>query len=210
MQASQASRIHVAVTALAVLITFVAVPAFAKGPAGIVLYCQWEKEVYLLLAEDTGATRGWSAFGGWNRPGETQVETAARETAEETRGYFDYVRLKEQISKQQPVQSGGFSMYFAEVPFVPAQRIANNPIGENEGDMAERGLYAWIPFKELEIILGKAHLAAPDLKINPLYLPRGSRSDSFWGVWVANMREAMKKGAFPWSTAAELSSREGS
>jgi len=192
----RAPAISTVVIALTLLIGF---PASAEGPAGIVLYCRWKESVYLLLADDHKGERGWSAFGGWADPGETRRATAARETEEETRGYFTRAWLGEQISGQKPVHSYGYSMYFVEVPFVPAQRVTNHPIGADGKDMAERGVYAWMPFTELEPVLGKERPSTGDLKVNPLYLPQGSKSGSFWGIWIRNMRDAMERGAFPWS-----------
>ena len=59
-----------------------------------------------------------------------------------------------------------------------------------------------MPFSELEHILVKDKPTAEDLAVNPLYLPPGSESRTFRSVWIMNMREAMKRGAFPWSNRA--------
>ncbi len=183
------------VIALSILITST---ASAKGPAGIVLYHQGEQEIFLLLADDAEGARGWCAFGGWDNPGETARETAARETEEETRGYFSRDWLGRQIAKQEAVYSYGYSMYFVKVPFVPAQRVMNHPIDTQNKVMAERGSYAWIPFAALEAALGKEPLAPGDLAVDPLYLPQGSKTNAFWPVWIRNMSDAMKRGAIPW------------
>ena len=183
--------------------------AHANGPAGIVLYYRDGDSVFLLLADHGQSKRGWGAFGGAANPGEDRRETAARETAEETRGYFSRDWLRRQIAEQTPVQSGGFSMYFVEVPFVPAQRVMNNPTKENDKQMHERGCYAWIPFSVIEPAIAKETPSAEELKVNPLYLPRGSNSDSLWGVWVRNMHDAMKQGAFPWDRDTTKTEQDG-
>ena len=65
--------------------------ARAESPAGTVLYFKSKGEVFFLLAEYTyedAQKRGWSSFSGGPEEGETAAETAARQTEEETRGYF--------------------------------------------------------------------------------------------------------------------------
>jgi 8-oxo-dGTP pyrophosphatase MutT (NUDIX family) len=188
----------IARTVVIAAVILVAFFAYAKDPAGIVLYYSDGESVFLLLADHAKSTRGWSAFGGSANLGETRWGTAARETHEETRGYFLREWLGQQIAEQEPVLSHGYSMFFVEVPFVPAQRVMNNPINKSDKSMLERQYYTWIPFSELERVLVKEDPSTEDLKVNPLYLPRGSQSDSYWDVWIRNMHDAMKQRAFPW------------
>ncbi len=169
--------------------------ACAGGPAGTVLYHRDGDSVFLLLANDSKGTRGWSAFGGGAEAGETIRETAARETEEETRGYFSRTWLAERIANQKPLRSRGYHMYFVEVPFVPAQRVMNNPVDDNQAAMKETQFYAWIPLSELESALSKDNPSEADLRMNALYVPRGCESRSFWRVWVLNMRDAQKQAA---------------
>ena len=68
-----------------------------ESPAGIVLYSVVEGEVLLLLADHRLPGRGWAAYGGAARAGETSAETAARETEEETRGYFKRADLLKDV-----------------------------------------------------------------------------------------------------------------
>ena len=96
-------------------------------PAGMVMYFQSGDEVYLLLAEHAGSERGWGGFGGGARKGETIAETAAHKGSEESRGYFTAADLLHKIKDQAPVMDGDFASYFAEVAFVPAQRVMNHP-----------------------------------------------------------------------------------
>ncbi|MFO8163112.1 MAG: NUDIX domain-containing protein [Desulfatiglandales bacterium] len=200
LQMIQVLRVSISRMGIIAVFILTVSSAFAEGPAGIVLYLVEGQNVFLLLADHSKHTRGWSAFGGGADPGETQQATAARETYEETRGYFSQVWLSQQISKQEPVRSKGYSMYFVEVPFVPAQRVMNNPTEEKNKAMVERRCYAWIPFSEIEAILEKDNLSTEHLRMNPLYLPACSKSDSFWHSWIKNMHGAMKQGAFPWSS----------
>ena len=176
--------------------------AHAEGPAGMVLYFESDNEVYLLLADHQGraSKRGWGSFGGGASKGESAAETAARETEEETRGYFLRSDLLKTIKDQVPVVSaGGFSLYFARVAFAPVQRIANNAIPEDANPYAERGPYAWMPYSELE-----QHLLSPieqkkKHRIDVRFLPEGYHSDWAWPDWLGSMRLAIESGALPWA-----------
>lgn len=191
----------------------------AGGPAGILLYHRDGDNVLVLLANDSKGTRGWSGFGGGAEGDESLRATAARETEEETRGYFSRVWLEEQIADQQPLSSRGFHMFFVQVPFVPAQRVMNNPVEGHQAATEETQFYAWVPFSELEPVLAKDNPLEADLRMNPLYVPRGCGVHSFWRVWILNMHDAQKQGVFPWcpgtseterATAADAKSRPSS
>ena len=174
----------------------------AGGPAGIVLYFESDDEVYLLLADHKGraSQRGWGGFGGSASKGESPAETAARETDEETRGYFSRGDLLKIIKDQVPVVAkGGFAQYFARVAFVPAQRVSNNTIPEDESFFTERGPYAWMPYSEIE-----KHLLTPVKRkrrhpIDRRFLPAGSNTDWVWTKWLGSMRQAAEEGALPWA-----------
>jgi 8-oxo-dGTP pyrophosphatase MutT (NUDIX family) len=174
----------------------------AEGPAGMALYFESDNEVYLLLADHKGreSQRGWATFGGGAQEGESSAETAARETEEETRGYFLRRDLLRTIKDQAPVVgSEGFALYFAQVAFVPSQRVANNSLPKQDGTYSERGPYAWIPYSELE-----RHLLTPvDRKkkhlIDTRFLPEGSHTDWVWSASLGSIRGAIEAGALPWS-----------
>lgn len=95
------------------------------APAGILLYAQEaDGSVWLLLADHTPPSqRGWAAFGGSHDAGETLAETAARETEEETGGYFKRADLLKAIEGQQPVFDGVYGFYFVQVDKVPVAQI---------------------------------------------------------------------------------------
>lgn len=173
-------------------------PAHGKGPAGIVLYCRHQGEVHLLLANDRFGKRGWGGFVGGNKEGENSAMTAARETHEETRGYYDQMKLYRKIAEQSPTKLWGCHWYFAEVPHVPAQRIMDHSIPLFRPAFMETQHYAWVPYSEIEPLLTKRSLKAADLKLNPRHLRANTRSDSFWRVWADNMRQLHLKDAFPW------------
>ena len=201
-------RISTLIAAIVVVITIAVSPMYAQGPAGIVLYCCRGHDVLLLLADHANSSRGWGSFGGSAFDGETQRETAARETEEETRRYFSRTWLGEQIEEQSPSITNGFATYFVEVPFVPARRIMNNPTDETDGSTTERGVYAWIPFSEIEEILHQEQPSPGDLKIDLGYIPRGCTSVSYWDVWIESMRDAMTRNAFPWGRGRDRAAQE--
>ena len=180
-------------------------PAMSEGPAGIVLYFKSGGEIYLLLADhargqDEG--RGWASFGGACKDQESAQETAARETEEETLGFFKRDWLLQKIKGQTPVRDGVFSCFFLEVDFVPIPRITTSRPPTSEPDFFERGPYAWIPFSVIA-----PHLegdSSPNAKaiIPPEYLPSEKQTNWFWSIWIQNLRVARRSGMLPWEHAA--------
>ena len=171
----------------------------AENPAGIVLYFESGSEVYLLLAEDSGKTRGWGAFGGAPHKGERPAETAARETEEETRGYFNRMGLLRKIEKQEPViDHNRFALFFAEIDFVPAPAVTNNQPATNDRSYFESGPYAWIPFSQVErYVQAKVDREQKHI-IDKKYLPLGCETDWLWPIWLGNVRKAVEQSALPW------------
>ncbi len=173
--------------------------AVAEPPAGVQLYFQSEGEVYLLLAEHGNfSQRGWAGFGGGAREGETLAQTAAHKGEEESRGYFKRADLLAKIEGQKPVIDGEFAAYFAEVEFVPAQVVMNHPPPEQSDAYLERSNFAWIPFSAVEGYLKEDIERGKAYKIDPAYLPAGSKTNWFWRAWLGNMRKAVVTGALPW------------
>ena len=167
-------------------------------PAGVVLYAETPQGVVLLLADHTPPSkRGWSAFGGSHEPGESIAETAARETEEETRGYFKREAILAAIKTQKPVMDGSFALYFVKVDHVPIDDISKAPIPPDKPTYAERGPYAWIPAAEIERLV-IPNYAQPLLQISAEYLPVNKHTDYLWLIWVHNMRRAIKENAIPW------------
>ena len=172
--------------------------ALSEPPAGMVLYFKSGGEVYLLLAEHADSQRGWAGFGGGGRAGEAPAETAAHKGEEESRGYFDRADLLSRIKGQKPVMDGVFAAYFAEVPFVPAQRIMNHPVPEETDAYKERSTYAWIPYSAVEGYLKEELDKSKKYTIDPAFLPAGSKTHWFWRPWLGNMQKAVQADALPW------------
>lgn len=174
----------------------------AAPPAGIVIYASTNDEVYILLADHRHPSeRGWAGFGGGANEDETLPATAARETEEETNGYFSRDMLRKGISGQEPVIDGSFHLYFLEVDFVPARRIENNRPSASEASYMERENYAWIPYSDI-----KQHLLAKSskerMRLDRRYLPTEAKTDWLWDVWVQNMRVALESSMIPWERGA--------
>ena len=167
-------------------------------PAGMVMYFQSGDEVYLLLAEHAGSERGWGGFGGGARKGETIAETAAHKGSEESRGYFTAADLLHKIKDQAPVMDGDFASYFAEVAFVPAQRVMNHPPPEANDAYLERSTFAWIPYSAVADFLQEDIDRKKKHMIAPAFLPAGSKTGYFWPIRLSNMRKAVTSKSLPW------------
>ena len=174
-------------------------PSRDSGPAGILLYCRLDGEILILVANDRLGMRGWAGFGGGDKKGETAAMTAARETCEETRGYFKEQWLLQKISGQKPFKLWGYNFYFAQVSYVSVAKIMNHPVAFLNPAYLETQHYAWVPFSEIEPLLSKTSLKPVELRLDPRHLQKGSRSHSYWLVWINNMRQLHLKNAFPWS-----------
>ena len=170
----------------------------AESPAGMILYFQSGGEVYLLLAEHAGSQRGWAAFGGGSRAGETIAGTAAHKAHEESRGFFKRADLERRIAGQEPVMDGDFASYFAAVDFVPAPAVRNHPVPEQTDAFLERGTFAWIPFSAVAGYIQQDISREKKYAVDPAYLPTGSETSWFWRPWLSNMRKALVTGALPW------------
>jgi len=169
--------------------------AFGQGPAGMVLYAKKGGEVLLLVASHRASTRGFAAFGGKAEEGENSLETAARETEEETRGYFKRVWLKEKVGKGEPVVEFGYSMYFVEVPWVDVKEIEKMKLpGGKGGFMEERVFYVWVPAKDVFRVLDGGAGVLLKGKVGEGLLPEGAKQDYYWRIWLAQMFDAKSKG----------------
>ena len=87
----------------------------AQTAAGTLAYTHVDGEVMLLLADHAigqERKRGWGGFGGAMEDNESAVVAAARETEEESRGYFPRAMVERKIQDQQPVIDGEFALFF--------------------------------------------------------------------------------------------------
>lgn len=170
----------------------------AAGPAGIVLYSNHDDEPWLLLADHKGNNRGWAAFGGMHEAGETGIDTAVRETVEETRRFFSTNDLRNKISDQVPVISGLFRLYFAEVDYVEASEVETHTVNSSDTVSMERLHYTWVPISEIRHLVCAESILGKDFSINPAYLPAAKSKGHYWHIWIQNMRDAKSQKALPW------------
>lgn len=185
----------------AVLVLAVYCRAFAGTPAGILIYTQSGNETYILLADHAFRSqqkRGWGCFGGAAEQGESTAETAARETEEETRGYFKKELLLDKIKGAAPLMDEGFALYFVRVDFVPAVRIANNTELGSDISYSERGPYAWIPFSDIQKYLSNEIDRKKTYPIDPDFLPENTCSRHYWTALLLNLKRAMAENRLPW------------
>jgi 8-oxo-dGTP pyrophosphatase MutT (NUDIX family) len=102
--------------------------AVAKCGAGTVIYFKFKSEIYLLLADHNRPQqhdRGWSGFGGYC-DGDPFDVTAARETEEETKGFYHRDELLGKLGSSPQIRVGDFTTFFVEVDYVPAIMINKN------------------------------------------------------------------------------------
>jgi 8-oxo-dGTP pyrophosphatase MutT (NUDIX family) len=175
--------------------------------AGIVVYHRDGDRVFLLLADHPTAKRGWGGFGGGREKGETPAQAAARETEEETRGFFKSADMLAKIKDQKPVIDGDFALFFAEVEPVETAEIAAHPIPDGDETYRERGPWAWVPFAEVLKHLKEEPGARTVARIDPAVVPAKS-AQHFWPVWLRNMWVALKEDALPWLKEPSPASRE--
>ncbi|MDD5704527.1 MAG: NUDIX domain-containing protein [Kiritimatiellae bacterium] len=179
-------------------------PAVSLGDtgysAGVVIYTETPQGVAVLLADHVPPSkRGWASFGGSHEPGESVTETAARETEEETHGYFKRADILLAIKTQQPVFDGSFALFFVRVKHSPTEDIVKAAIPADNEAYMERGPYAWIPCTEIERLLTLQDSVLP-LRVDSQYLPADAHTDWLWPVWIHNLRVAITKNALPWKT----------
>ncbi|MDY0313323.1 MAG: NUDIX domain-containing protein [Desulfobacterales bacterium] len=203
-------RAFIGVVMVFLLATGVAAGGCTAGrPAGTVLYTHTDQGVFLLLADHRPpSTRGWGSFGGKHELGENPAQTAARETEEETRGYFHRGVILAAIGNQQPVYDGRFAQFFVEVGHVLPEAIAEAVLPSNDFVYNERGPWAWVPYAEIQRLIEMDDSGDP-LRIDARYLPAGAHTDWIWPTFLHSLLVAIEQGALPWETTTEETAAAG-
>jgi hypothetical protein len=88
--------------------------------------------------------------------------------------------------------------YFAEVAFVPAQRVMNNPVPDGNDAYLERSTFAWMPYSILMDFLRERIDRNQTYRINADFLPPRSQTLWFWLAWLRVMQKAAATRALPW------------
>ena len=171
--------------------------AIAGCGAGTVLYIKFKGETYLLLADHNWhrqRDRGWSGFGGLC-DGEPVDVAAARETEEETKGFYSREKIFNKLGSSPKIRVGDFTTFFLEIDYVPAIVFNNQKSVSHAASYDERGPYAWIPFSAIWQAIGnkrsgKAHIPKK-------YLPPNALTNWLFNDFVLGLIEAKRVGVFP-------------
>jgi hypothetical protein len=172
----------------------------AQTAAGTLVYSYVDGEVMLLLADHAigqDRERGWGGFGGTIKDNESPFIAAARETEEESRGYFPRAMVERKIRDQEPVIDGEFALYFLEISNIDPALIYRQPIGGLPESYHERGPYMWIPFASVSRHL-EQYGTAVGIEIEPGHLPDAAVSSWYWDIWLENIVAATLVDALPW------------
>ncbi len=190
-------RISFSTTLLAVLIAVRPASADVDEPAGTILYAKTPEGIVFLLADHAPPSdRGWASFGGHGERGETVAETAARETEEETHGFFSREDLLAKIADQSPILDGPYSFYLVEIDHVPTTEIEKHAIPTDNAAYAERGPFAWIPLTEIQRFFDPTTVTFP-LRLQAELLPPDRHTEHVWPIWLHHLSVALEANRFP-------------
>lgn len=180
------------------LLMFLSQYAVAKCGAGTVLYSTIKGKTHLLLADHQLVSqrhRGWAGFGGLC-DGQPANVAAARETEEETRGFYNQGEILARLGENHRIRTGDFTTFFVAVDYVPAVDLNNQKPPGSASYYFERGPYAWIPFTVIRQAVenrqsGRAHIAGK-------YLPPDARTNWLFEPFLTSLLEAEMAGILPW------------
>ena len=172
--------------------------ATASCGAGTVLYFKFKGETYLLLADHNfrhHRDRGWSGYGG-SCDGEPVDVAAARETEEETKGFYSRGEIFARLGSSPKIRVGDFTTFFLKIDYVPAIVFNNQKSVSHAASYDERGPYAWIPISVIREAISKRQSSR--LCIPGKYLPPDSQTDWLFEPFVTSLMAAKKAGILPW------------
>lgn len=153
--------------------------------AGVTPYACTEGGAQYLLAYDSHPKRkGWGAFGGGPKAGESARQTALRELHEETNCIFTMETLQA-LELKGPSQSGRFYSYVAEVPFYSSDEIAAPRTCRD----VERSQWLWVPHDALLNSLNR------DEAIPRVSMPGDAEQEiPLWTGAAKSLRHALQDG----------------
>ncbi|MCP3932704.1 MAG: NUDIX domain-containing protein [Bacteroidetes bacterium] len=171
--------------------------------AGGVLYTNIQGSTYVLLADHRKKNRGWASFGG-RLDQQSPMEAAAREIEEETNGLIkrDWVikQLPDSLSYTVTKKSSLYTMYFLEIPFVPAVQFTSTKVPKNKKGFDERGPYSWVPIEVLENAIKEYQAGNTKVPMPGEYLPSSKKTTWFWKKFLSSIDKAKRNGVSPWAT----------
>ena len=118
------------------------------------------------------------------------MDAAVREAVEESNGVLDGAALRDAIDSSNYVVDNDFTMYFADIGFLPAIIYTNSVANVDQGVNGERGPFAWIPWNVVSDAvteaerLGSACWNQP-VMIPPKYLPDPRQSSWFFCAFMS-------------------------
>lgn len=189
----------VSLSSLLALVSLIAWSSCAYGAcgAGTVLYSRDGDKTWLLLADHVNwfqRDRGWAAFGGLC-DGDAPPEAAARETEEETRGFFARDGIRERIETAKRLKTGDYYTWFIEIDHVPAEQVTLHTPPQQQSSYYERGPYTWVP---LEVIWRSIDQHYPGRVWLPSqYLPKRRSTSWLHDAFVASMITARRNHLLP-------------
>ena len=195
----QASHVFGRILLLCIGISIFMVPdTYAGCGAGTVLYFKFKHETYLLLADHNWSyqrTRGWSGFGG-RCDGELPDSAAARETNEETKGFYSRKEILAKLDPQASIRVADFTTYFLEVDFMPANVINNYEASHKSTGYHERSPYAWVPISA--IWQAFENKKSGRICLPTKFLPPEANTDWLFEPFVTSLLAARSGGILPW------------
>ena len=183
---------------LCLVISIFLIPdTFAGCGAGTVLYFKFKHETYLLLADHSWShqrNRGWSGFGG-RCDGQPPALAAARETEEETKGFYTRDKILAKLDLDSGIIVGDFNTFFIETDFVPATLINNYQASHESAAHRERSPYAWVPITAIWQAIEIKKSGRTYLPVK--FLPPDSHTDWLFEPFVASLLAARSAGRLP-------------
>lgn len=145
----------------------------------------------VLLAEETEARGGWSAFGGGPEKRETMMQTALRECDEETHGVLPPNLIKHRLSKSPNSNTDGIVHWFYPADFDLCKMIngvlLRNQICFGETRVpgcGEKRKARWVPLEDVmnPIKKGNSYFAGQVKLRGKLHLPQDT-TYIFENIW---------------------------
>lgn len=177
---------------------FLVPDTFAGCGAGTVLYFKFKQETFLLLADHGWShqrERGWSGFGG-RCDGDPPASAAARETSEETKGFYSREEILARLDPESSILVNDFTTYFLEVDYVPAEVINNFRASNTSSNYRERSPYAWVPISAIWQAIGNRKSGRVYLPAK--HMPPDAYTDWLFEPFVTSLLAAKSGGILPW------------
>ena len=122
---------------------------------------------------------------------------AARETEEETKGFFSQEEIISRLGSGPKIRVGDFTTFFLEIDYVPAIVLNNQESAHAKASYLERGPYAWLSISVIREAV--AEKQSNRMHIPGKYLPPDAQTDWLFEPFVISLMAAQKAGILPWA-----------